>query len=114
MLRALYVVLLLIAFLAAAQGVSTIAAETSTSATANRGENFRGPSLRERLEKGLKARRPKEFAFIATVATRVEEGTLPRSLVDATFFWARNKRPYPYPYFEEALKQRAKKLGLAI
>ena len=114
MLRALLLVLLLTAYYAAAQATSIVAAESTDGATTNRGENFRGPSLRERLEKGLKARRPSEFAFIATVAERVEGGTLPRSLVDTTFFWARNKRPYPFPYFEQALKQRAKKLGLTI
>ena len=93
---------------------AAVAAETAEGAVANRGENFRGPTLQERLEKGLKARRPSEFAFLANVAKRVEEGSLPRTLVDSTFFWARNKRPYPYTYFERGLKERAKKLGLTI
>ncbi|HWL74695.1 MAG TPA: hypothetical protein VNQ74_12560 [Burkholderiaceae bacterium] len=103
----------LLALMLAVPGAA-LAAETAEGSVTNRGENFRGPTLQERLEKGLKARRPSEFAFLANVAKRVEEGSLPRSLVDSTFFWARNKRPYPFPYFERGLKERAKKLGLTI
>jgi len=71
-------------------------------------------TLKDQLEKGLQARRPQEFAFIAHVVSRVEEGSLPRSLVDSTFLWARSKRPYPFPYFERGLKVRAKKAGINI
>jgi hypothetical protein len=107
-------VAVLLALMLGMSGAALVAAEGTEGAVANRGENFRGPTLQERLEKGLKARRPSEFAFLADVARRVEEGTLPRNLVDSTFFWARNKRPYPYTYFERGLKERAKKLGLTI
>jgi hypothetical protein len=71
-------------------------------------------SLQETLEKGLKARRPEEFAFLARVAEQVELGNLPRSLVDTTFSWARRK-PHPrVVYFEQALRVRARRLGLSI
>ncbi len=56
-------------------------------------------------------RRPQEFAFVNSVAAKVEGGLLPRSIVDSTFFWARRQLPYPYVHFEFGLKQRAKKLG---
>ena len=54
------------------------------------------PDLKERLEKGLKARRPTEFEFIARVVELVEQKTLPLSLVDGTFLWARRKAKHPY------------------
>ena len=74
-----------------------------------------GPDLKVTLEKGLKARRPVEFQFVAQVVAKVEDGTLPRSLVNSTFLWARNnKQPYPFPYFQQALKVRAKKVGVAL
>ena len=71
-------------------------------------------NLQETLEYGLQARRPVEFAFIALVVKWVDEGRLPQSLVLSTFDWAREKRPYPFPYFVRALRLRAAKLGIRI
>ena len=47
--------------------------------------------LKDTLEKGLRARRPAEFDFIAKVVDFVDDGKLPRSLVMSTFLWARQK-----------------------
>jgi len=74
-------------------------------------------NLRDQLEKGLRARLPREFEFIDRVIKLVEINVLPLELVKSTFQWARenakNKR-YPFPYFEYALRLRAKKIGIAI
>jgi len=74
------------------------------------------PSLKDVLEKGLKARRPVEFEFIGTVVQMVDAGQLPQTLVQSTFLWARKKRvKYPFQYFEFALRQRAKEeLGIDL
>jgi hypothetical protein len=74
-------------------------------------------TLREQLEKGLKARLPEEFAFIDTVVTMVDNGTLPRDMVDGVFFWVRqnrNQRKYMVPYFERLLRLKAKQAGIVI
>lgn len=73
-----------------------------------------GPNLKTTLEKGLRARRPVEFEFIQQTIDLVDAGTLPQSVVESTFLWARKKRPYPYPFFERALRERAKRLGVTI
>jgi len=70
--------------------------------------------LQERLEKGLKARRPKEFDFIASVVALVETGRLPVKVVDATFLWARMKPKHVFQYFERALRLRLARLGIEI
>jgi len=73
--------------------------------------------LKEQLENGLKARLPADFAFISKVVTLVEQDKLPISVVKAVFQWARKKgaaNNYPFPYFQRALKIRAKKLGIVI
>lgn len=70
--------------------------------------------LKSVLEKGLKARRPEEFAFVRRVVERVEDGSLPVSLVRSTFLWARQRQPYPVVYFERAMRVRAKKLGITL
>ncbi len=70
--------------------------------------------LKDQLEGGLKARLPREFAFIAQVVEKVESGDLPTEMVLGTFHWARRKRPYPFPYFERALRLRAAKEGIDL
>jgi hypothetical protein len=84
----------------AAQVVSTGSAVTVT--------------LREQLEFGLLARTPDERAFVAKVVALVNDGTLPSSLVQSTFLWARYKKPYPMPFFQQALKLRAQAIGIRL
>jgi hypothetical protein len=74
-----------------------------------------GPDLKVTLEKGLKARRPVEFEFVKLIVSKVDDGSIPRSMVNSTFLWARNnKQPYPFPSFQQALKVRAKKIGVDL
>jgi len=70
--------------------------------------------LQEQLENGLQARLPAEFAFIARVVMKVEQNQLPLELVKGTFQWSRGKKPYPFPYFERALRLRAAELGIQL
>lgn len=75
------------------------------------------PTLKDQLEKGLKARFPQEFAFINTVVTMVDNGQLPRDLVLSTFLWVRNNKyhkKYMVPYFERILRARAAERGITI
>ena len=72
------------------------------------------PTLKDKLEKGLKARLPSEFAFIANVVSKVNDGTLPLSLVDSTFIWARKRSDRPFEYFQHGLTLRAQKQGIAL
>ena len=69
-------------------------------------------SLKDQLNTGLLARTPQERKFNDKVVGLVQEGKLPISLVQSTFFWARRKQPYPMPYFERALRIRAKNAGI--
>jgi hypothetical protein len=53
---------------------------------------------------------------------RVNQGILPRELVDSTFLWARRRvqgthpkyRQRPIVYFQPALAIRARKLGVSL
>ena len=71
-------------------------------------------SLEQALKSGLRARRPIEFNFIAIVIEKVNANELPIDLVQSTYLWARKKKPYPYPYFERALRERAAKQGITL
>jgi hypothetical protein len=70
--------------------------------------------LKDQLKNGLEARRPEDRLFCDRVAQMVEESRLPVELVKGTFQWARRKKPYPFPYFERALRLRAAELGIQI
>jgi hypothetical protein len=72
------------------------------------------PTLKQQLETGLLARTPAERQFVKDVVAKVEWGDLPLSLVQSTFLWARLKRPYPMPFFQQALKVRAKRVGIVL
>ena len=72
------------------------------------------PTLQETLENGLKARRPVEFQFIAMVADKVERGELPRGLVKSTLIWARRQHAWPFPYFQRGIRERARRIGVAL
>lgn len=79
-------------------------------------------TLYDQLRIGLKAVTKADMLFIDRVVLRVNEGVLPRKIVDATFLWARNRyktrpsqsRLRPIIYFQPALEAQAKKLGVTI
>src|SRR5262245_60770061 len=68
-------------------------------------------NLKTMLEKGLKARRPVEFRFVARVVELVENGTLPKKMVQKTFLWARKQPEHPFQYFQRALQIQASEIG---
>ena len=102
---------LTVSFLGLAAGQTHLAAQQSNSPP-----GVSGPAvdLRIQLEKGLKARLPREFEFIDHVVGMVDNNQLPRDLVQSTFLWARDKKPYPFPYFENGLRLRAAKRGITL
>jgi hypothetical protein len=65
------------------------------------------------LNMGLKARRPVEFDYIKQVVALVDQGLLPKTLVDTTFVWAYKKPTRRLQYFQFALRARANQLGYA-
>ena len=79
-------------------------------------------SLADQLRVGLKVKTKADQGLIAAVVKAVEEGRLPRALVDSTFLWARERAQRrskrrelrPIVYFQPALVLRAKKLGLKL
>ena len=71
-------------------------------------------SLKQQLIFELRAGRPSEFAFIDLVIQRIDNNTLPRSLVESTFLWARRQPSHPFQYFEQGLKRRAAAIGIQL
>jgi len=79
-------------------------------------------SLRQQLTVGLKAVTKRDLAFLEKVIDAVEQGILPRKIVDSTFLWARSRaarksytrRLRPMVYFQPGLTLRAKRLGVKL
>lgn len=74
-------------------------------------------SLKDILEKGLRAYRPTDFTYITKVIGLVNTGKLTRRFVLSTFHYVRRKyrfKRYLVPYFQRALTIRAAKIGVAV
>lgn len=79
-------------------------------------------TLRQQLTYGLRAFTKADFAFIDKVILAVEQGRLPREMVDSTFLWARDRaarRSYqrrlrPMVYFAPGLTRRAKHINVRL
>jgi hypothetical protein len=79
------------------------------------GSGLASLTFKQQLEKGLKARRPSDFAFIETVVANVDSGALSQKMVTETFGYARIKSStYPFIYFQFAIRKRAAKLGVTL
>ena len=95
------------------------AAQQPTSPTRSQGRQI---TLREQLTIGLRAVTKGDFAFIDQVVILVEQGKLPRRMVDGTFLWARQRADRhsrsrslrPMIYFKPALTLRAKRIGVKL
>ena len=79
-------------------------------------------TLRQQLTTGLRAFTKADFVFIDKVVLAVEQGRLPRKMVDSTFLWARDRaarRSYqrrlrPMVYFAPGLTLRAKQINITL
>lgn len=72
-------------------------------------------TLFDRLNAGLKCRRPEETAFVETVVQQVEQRRLTPDLVLSTYRWAVEQRPeFPFYYFQYAIRRRAAAVGVTL
>ena len=71
-------------------------------------------TLRELLEKDLRARREMEFTFIQRVVDRVEEKKIPLDTVMTMYRWSKHKSRRPYQYFEKGMKVQAARLNVDL
>ena len=74
----------------------------------------RSRELRAMLTVGLMPASPAQEAFLDKVVLLVTRQTLSMEMVQGTFIWARQQADWPYPYFEQALRRRAKRLKIEI
>jgi hypothetical protein len=68
------------------------------------------------IQAGLRTAAPTDVSYIRYVVTLVDQGRLPRVLVESTFQWARRSTPYPkkFQYFKHGLITRARPIGIEL
>lgn len=86
------------------------------SARAGLGQVVAGGLDADTIRAGLRTADPNEEAYIRYVVTLVEQGRLPRAMVEATFQWARRSAPYPkkFQYFKHGLITQARSIGVDL
>ena len=71
--------------------------------------------LKDQLTKGLRAVTPAQKTFVQTVVTYVDNGKLPRAMVNLVYRWALKRNPrVPFPYFQYAMRVLAKRRGVTL
>ena len=98
---------------------TTTTAQQTIAPPSNQGRKV---SLRDQLVSGLRAFTPADLRFIDRVVLAVNQGRLPRRIVDGTFHWARDRaarrgryrRLRPMVFFQPALTARARPFGVAL
>ena len=70
--------------------------------------------LRAQLTVGLLPASPVQEAFLDKVVAHVARGTLSLEMVQGTFVWACDQADWAYPYFEQALRKRARRVGVQL
>jgi hypothetical protein len=66
------------------------------------------------IRAALRTSTAEENGFVDRVVGLVNNGTLPRSLVESTLLWARTKPRHRFQYFKRALIERAARQGITI
>lgn len=107
-------IILAMLFLAGSQGLFA-----ASPFTVRRTGASRPPDLHDQLSKGLKARKPDEFAFIDRVVTLVDQRKLPLKFVNASYQSAKkratsNRKDYPVIYFRRTLELLTAKAGIDL
>ncbi len=82
---------------------------------ANSIDNMHLVKLEDQLRFGLRCARPEQLQYINRVTQAVNEGRLPRAMVNLVYRWAIDRNPsVPFPYFQFALEELARRRGISI
>ncbi len=82
---------------------------------ANSIDNMHLVKLEDQLRFGLRCARPEQLQYVHRVSQAVEQGRLPRAMVNLVYRWAIDRHPsVPFPYFQFALEELARRRGISI
>ena len=71
--------------------------------------------LRIQLQNGLRVFLPEQQEFLDRVLLAVDNGQLPRAMVNMVYVWSqRRNAKVPFPYFEFAMRALAERRGVTL
>lgn len=71
--------------------------------------------LEDQLQNGLRTFTPEQRLYVSQVVALVEQGRLPRAMVNVVYTWALKRNPsVPLPYFQIGLRALAERRGIAV
>lgn len=71
--------------------------------------------LEDQLLNGLRVVTPEQRQYVLQIVTLVEQGKLPRAMVNAVYTWALKRNSHvPLPYFQVALRALAERRGIVV
>ncbi len=94
---------------------SSLAQDGSGSNFANSIDNTKLTELEDQLRYGLRCVTPSQIEYVGMVADAVEQGRIPRAMVNLVYRWSLERNPrVPFPYFQFALRELAKRRGITL
>ena len=106
------VLALLIAFSVTGIAQAQVKEFDANQAETNPGEVVR---LEDQLMNGLRVVTPEQRAYITQIVALVDQGRLPRAMVNVVYSWALKRNPkVPLPYFQFMLQALADRRGIAV
>lgn len=83
--------------------------------SANRLSEQNIASLEDQLKNGLRTTTADQAQFIRVVVHHVDNGRIPRAMVNLVYKWAIERNPrVPYPYFRIALRELSRRRGVQL
>ena len=71
--------------------------------------------LADQLTKGLRAITPEQKQFVLVIVAYVEQGKIPRAMVNLVYRWALERNDtVPFPYFEYAMRTLSRRRGVVL
>ncbi len=71
--------------------------------------------LSDQLTQGLRAITPEQKQFVAVTVAYVDQGVIPRAMVNLVYRWALERNAQvPFPYFEYAMRTLSKRRGIIL
>jgi hypothetical protein len=71
--------------------------------------------LEDQLLNGLRVVNPEQRQYVLQIVALVDQGKLPRAMVNAVYVWALKRNPHvPLPYFQVALRALADRRGIVV
>lgn len=71
--------------------------------------------LEDQLRYGLRCVTPAQIEYVGIIADAVEQGRIPRVMVNLVYRWALERNPsVPLPYFQIAMRELARRRGITL